>query len=147
VYEGEAYERLPSAVPDISEVIGRGIITIFPNVRRALDALPAMTLDPQQVEAPVPDRVLEVLRHSEVFKQAYYVGDPEWLMQNDDRFQPDRILRLEDEAAVIEWLPVKNTISEFCRSYDGFLRRIESRRASLEISHREVLPDLGANRG
>lgn len=127
VYGGKGYEALPTPVPDISEVIGTGIITIFPNVRHAFDALPPMQLDPRQVETSLADRVLEVLRHSEVFKQAYFVGNPDWLEEEDGRFRPDRILRLEDEAAVVEWLPVKNTIAEFCTSYDAFLKRIESR--------------------
>jgi len=129
VYGGKGYEALPTPVPDISEVIGTGIITIFPNVRHAFDALLPMELDPRRVETPVPDRVLEVLRHSEVFKQAYHIGNPDWLEEEDGRFRPDRILRLEDEAAVVEWLPVKNTIAEFCASYDAFLKRIESRAA------------------
>jgi len=131
VYEGDAYKGLPTGVPDISEVIGTGIITIFPNVRHAFDALPAIVLSPRKVENPVPDRVLEILGNSEIFKQAFHVGAPDWLEGEDDRFRPDRVLRLDDDAAVIEWLPVKNTIAEFCRSYDAFVQRIETRREVL----------------
>ncbi len=135
VYEGEAYVRLPTPVPDISEVIGAGVITIFPNVRRAFDALPALKLSPQAVESPVPENALDVLRHSELFKQAFYVGDPEWLPEMDDRFRPDHVLCLDNEADVLEWAPVRNTIAEFCKSYDAFVKRIEDRR---ELAGRAV---------
>jgi len=128
VYEGGAYEGLPTPVPDISEVIGVGVITIFPNVRRAFDALPPMKLRPHAVESPVPKNVLDVLRHSEVFKQAFYVGDPELLPEEDDQLRPDHPLCLDDEADVLEWTPVRNTIAEFCKSYDAFETRIEDRR-------------------
>ncbi len=44
VYEGEMYRGLPSPIPDISEVVGTGILTVFPNVRRAYDSLPGLPI-------------------------------------------------------------------------------------------------------
>jgi hypothetical protein len=127
VYDGEAYAGMPTAVPDISEVIGTGIITVFPNVRHAFDALPPMDLKPRQVDVPVPERMLEILEQSEIFKQAFHEESAKRRDIEEEQLRPDHVLRLDDEAAVAEWLPVKNTIAEFCRAYDAFVRRIEDR--------------------
>ena len=127
VYRSEAYSGLPTPVPDISEVIGTGVITIFPNVRHAFDAAPPMTLNPRQVESPVPKRMLEVLEHSEIFKQAFHADTAEWRGAGDERLRPGRVLHLSDEAAVIDWPPVRTTITEFCRAYDTFVQRIRDR--------------------
>lgn len=124
IYKGDSYERLPSAFPDITESIGASIISVFPNVRRPFDAQPEFELDPQRIEVPVSDDILEVLTHSEIFKQAYYVADRDWVPQGDDRFRPDYELTLEDEAGTAAWAPVHNTLTEFCNSYDAFVQRI-----------------------
>jgi len=124
--DGPGYERLPSAYPDVTETIGTRIITVFPNVRHAFDNEPQMGLRPVQVNAAVPPRVLEVLVHSEIFKQAYYVADQRWVQADDERLRPDKVLALEDEAAVAAWIPVHNTLKEFAESYDRFVARLVS---------------------
>jgi hypothetical protein len=132
IYEGDGYDRLPSAFPDITEAIGASIISVFPNVRYAFDAQPKIEMDPRRIELPVPDEMLEVLTHSEIFKQAYYVADRDWLPEGDDRFRPDYELKLEDEAGTVAWVPVYNTLTEFCDSYDTFVQRILERKHLLQ---------------
>lgn len=127
VYEGNGYERLPSAFPDITESIGAGIISVFPNVRRAFDARPEMRLGPRGIEAPVADDILKILTHSEIFKQAYYVADRDWVAKEDGHFRPAYELILGDEAGTAAWAPVHKTLTEFCDSYDTFVQRILER--------------------
>jgi hypothetical protein len=124
--EGPGYAELPSAFPDVTEQVGTGIITVFPNVRHAFDALAYVQLDSHRVEEPVPDHVLDVLTHSEIFKQAYYVADAEWIA-DDSRFRPDYELVLEDEERVFQFPPVYNTLTQFADGYDKFVGRILAR--------------------
>jgi hypothetical protein len=135
VYEGDAYRGLPSPIPDISEAVGTGILTVFPNVRRAYDRLAELPINGRQIEAPAPERMLPILAHSEIFRQAYYLNLPGW---GDDgpEMAPDRALKLEDEAATADWLPVRNTLAEFCKAYDVFVERIEGRRRLLGLRTR-----------
>ncbi|HOQ98592.1 MAG TPA: transaldolase family protein [Anaerolineae bacterium] len=128
IYEGENYRHLPSSFLDITEALGTGILSVFPNVRRAFDALPQLELDPQRIDRPVPDEILDILAHSELFRQAYYVGDRNWLSEGDERFRPSHELTLDDEQAVADWLPVHATLAEFCKVYDTFVQRILARR-------------------
>jgi len=131
--DGPGYDRLPSVFPDITEQVGTSIITVFPNVRHAFDALHRIDLDPHRVDEPVPDHVLETLTHSEIFKQAYYVGDPEWVA-DDSRFKPQNVLTLEDEERVFEYPPVYNTLTQFSEGYDRFVQRILERKELLEAA-------------
>jgi hypothetical protein len=81
-----------------------------------------------RIQAPVPDRILEVLAHSEVFRQAYYVADRDWVPGDDGRFRPDYELALDDEDAVFAWPPVYNTMTQFQNAYDVFVHRLLERR-------------------
>jgi hypothetical protein len=129
VYTDEAYARLPSPIPDITEVLGVGILTVFPNVRRAFDRLPLVPLDGQSIETPVPEEAISVLRHSEVFKQAYWLGPLAAPGEADPpELRPARPLALVSRAATAEWTPVANTLNEFCKAYDSFVDRIQARR-------------------
>jgi len=128
IYEGDGYERLPSAFPDITEILGASILSVFPNVRRPFDRQGEIALDPMRVEVPVPDDVLDVLARSEIFRQAYYVADRDWVPQEDERFRPDYELTLDDEEAVAVWPPVGNTLGGFQNAYDTFVQRILERR-------------------
>jgi hypothetical protein len=92
-----------------------------------------MDLAPRQVGVPVPERVLAVLAHSELFKQAYYVGDPEWVA-DDSRFRPDSELVLEHEEEVFGYPPVHDTLVQFGQGYDRFVQRILERRKLLEMT-------------
>jgi hypothetical protein len=122
--DGPGYARLPTAYPDITEDVGTSIITVFPNIRHAFDLEPDVPMNPRQIGEPVPERVLQVLAHSEIFKQAYYMADGSGGDTEDERFRPTRVLALEDEGAVASWPPVGNTLSEFAKSYDRFVQRL-----------------------
>lgn len=128
VYTDAAYAGLPGPIPDITEVVGTGILTVFPNVRRSFDRLPAVPLDGNRIEAPVPGEVFDVLRHSEIFKQAHWLG----LQSNGEPdpvdLRPAHPLSLEDRTATAGWTPVANTLDEFCKAYDSFVDRIQARR-------------------
>ena len=128
IYEGDGYQNLPSAFPDITEVTGASIISVFPNIRRPFDAQPQVNLHPCQIEAPLPERIFETLSFSQIFRQAYYVADRDWVADEDGRFRPDRELSLEDEPCTAAWVPVHNTLAEFCTSYDRFVQRILERK-------------------
>ena len=128
VYTDAAYAGLPSPIPDITEVLGTGILTVFPNVRRAFDRLPTVPLDGDRIEAPVPAEVFGVLRHSEIFKQAYWLGPLAAGESEPDDLRPAHPLSLEDRAATASWTPVANTLDEFCKAYDTFVDRIQARR-------------------
>lgn len=132
IYKGDGYERLPSAYPDITEILGASILSVFPNVRRPFDQVPALAWEPMRIEAPVPDEVLEVLSHSEIFRQAYYVADRAWLPEQDG-FKPDDELTLDDEAAVAAWAPIRNTLGGFQQSFDTFVARILDRKRVLSV--------------
>jgi hypothetical protein len=128
IYEGEPGSCcLPTAFPDISEQLGTGIITVFPNIRHAFDALEQICLKPTRVAEPTPEHVLEVLQHSEIFRQAYYVADSAWV-SDDSRFKPACELTLEDEESVFLYPPVYNTLTQFAESYDRFVARILERK-------------------
>ena len=133
IYEGDGYESLPSAFPDVTEVLGASIISVFPNVRRAFDERGGMELDPMRIEEPVPGDVLEVLAHSEVFKQAYYVADRDWVPEEDGRFRPDYELTLGDKTGTFDWVPVNDTLVGFIASYDTFVERILERKRLLQV--------------
>ena len=112
IYQGENYQALPSAFPDITEITGARLLSVFPNVRYAYDHAAAVDLQPSQIEARAASRGLDVLAHSEIFKQAYYMpGD-------DPRFQPAQELTLQDEQGTFTWPPVYNTLTEFIKSYN-----------------------------
>lgn len=132
VYEGHGYEDLPNPLLDITEIVGLRIISIFPNIRRSFDAQPPVELTPYQIDEPVADEILETLTHSEIFKQAYYVADRNWVPDGDARSKPDDPLALEDEESVFNWEPVYNTITGFSDAYDQFVRRIREQQRLAE---------------
>ncbi|MBM3122482.1 MAG: hypothetical protein FJZ97_09905, partial [Chloroflexi bacterium] len=132
VYADETYAGLPSPIPDITEVLGVGILTVFPNVRRAFDRLPLVPLYGQSIEAAVPEEVFSILRHSEVFKQAYWLGPLAAPGEADPpELRPAHPLALASRAATARWTPVANTLNEFCKAYDSFVDRIQARRPRL----------------
>ncbi len=121
-YTGAGYEGLPNPCPDVIDDMGTTVITIFPNIRHALDAAPGLPFDGRAIAAPVPAAALQVLEHSEIFRQSYFLpGD-------GARFRPAQVVTLEDEAANAAWPPVAATLKEFCGAYDKFVARIAARR-------------------
>ncbi len=125
IYQGEHYRALPNAFPDITEITGARLLSVFPNVRYAYDHAAPIDIQPQQIEAALPGGVLDVLAHSEIFKQAYYLpGD-------EARFRPQHELTLQDEPGTFAWQPVYNTLTEFIKSYNTLVQRITERKAQL----------------
>ncbi len=104
IYDGE--------IPDISDMWGVPLITVFPNVRRAYDDR-ERPFDGRAIDGETPGETLDVLAKSEIFRQAWWLpGDPE-------RFKPSRPLTLEerDAEAVAVWPPVGQTLNQFIDLY------------------------------
>jgi hypothetical protein len=100
-------------IPDISELWGIPLITVFPNVRRAYDSHPR-PLDGTSVEHQTPEDAMEVLLESEIFRQA-------WWMEGDSAASaPERPLSLgdKDREALAGWPPVANTLTQFIDLYE-----------------------------
>jgi hypothetical protein len=129
VYEGPHHQGLPHPFMDLTEIVGVSLITVFPKIRRAFDALPDPGFDGYRVDQPIPEEVLATLAHSEIFKQGYYVADRTWLPDEEERFRPERIMTLADEAGTAAWPPAHNTLTEFGKAYDKFIERILERKA------------------
>ncbi len=51
IYQGESYQALPSAFPDITEITGARLLSVFPNVRYAYDHAAPVDIQPNQIEA------------------------------------------------------------------------------------------------
>ena len=129
IYRGDGYENLPGAFPDITECLGAGIISVFPNIRGPYDKAGAQPLAPDAITKPVAEHALRVLAHSEIFRQAWHApgedlaGALEGLVP-----PPDRPIGLEDEDAVMRWAPVRETLSQFRAAYDAYVESIRALR-------------------
>lgn len=111
--------------PDITELVGVPIITVFPNTRREFDAH-SRDLDPAVVQKPVDECILTSLCQSELFKQAYYTsGDPEL-------FRPHSMLSLDKTDEVEDWNPAKTTV-------DGFIDAREKTKDKLRKRMEDIL--------
>jgi len=109
-------------IPDISELWGCPVITIFPDVRRAFESHPR-TFAGNAVDAATPAEALDMLLRSEIFRQAWWTpGDP-------DEQKPSRVLTLdpEDADALASWQPMANTLSQFTEFYQQLGEMIEAR--------------------
>ena len=93
--------------PDITEVVGVSVITVFPNIRRAFDS-EEKWIEAEAIERPIDGETLRNLLRSQLFKQAYFV------QEDPAEMKPSMPFFLEDEAKVIEYAPVKNTLGQFC---------------------------------
>ena len=140
-YEGAGHETLPDPCPDVIDCAGVSVITIFPNVRHALDAMGSIEWRNDAVAEAVEAGHLEILKSSELFKQAYFGGDSEWVA-DDREFAPDSEIRLEDEAATVGFVPINATLTEFGGVYDVFVRRLQGRSALLALGAAINLDDL-----
>lgn len=94
--------------PDISELIGVSIITVFPNIRHAFDSEEKQICP--RVGEPIDVGILERLLGSETFRQAYFVPNDE------DDVRPRCPFSLDDETKVLEYAPVRNTLGQFIES-------------------------------
>ena len=109
-------------IPDISELWGIPLITVFPNVRRAYDAH-ERPLDVKAVDKDISRADLEVLVNSELFRQA-------WWTPEDGAFgKPDRVLTLEpvDAEAVAAFAPVRETLVQFIGMYEEMSKMVKGR--------------------
>jgi transaldolase len=116
-------------IPDISELWGVPLITIFPNVRRAYDAR-QRPLVPEAVSGKTPEDELRILLKSEIFRQAW------WTESDGELGRPDRPLSLDDadNAAVVKWAPVHETLTQFIGTYREMSDRVKTRMAALAQS-------------
>lgn len=132
IYQGTGYEQLPSAFPDITEDLGISLISVFPNIRYAFDNQPTMPLHPRPIDEPVDAQIMAVLAHSELFKQAYYIADRQWSPDEDERFRPQEIIQLSDQEKVLAWKPIHATLTEFIKSYQTTIQRIQERQQTAQ---------------
>jgi transaldolase len=100
-------------IPDISELWGCPVITIFPNVRRSWDSHPR-ELEYYSVLGQTPPADMAIMLKGELFRQAWWMpGDPE-------KFKPARVLTLDakDSEDLAKWPPVAQTLGQFIDLYD-----------------------------
>ncbi len=111
-------------IPDISELWGVPLITIFPNVRRAYDAQ-VRPLDANALSGTMPDEDLRTLLKSEIFRQAW------WTERDGGLGRPDRPLTLDlaDSPAVSQWAPVRETLTQFIGTYGEMCGMVKARMA------------------
>lgn len=102
-----------SDIPDISEIWGTGLITIFPNVRRAYD-MEKRSDTTCSINHATSNSAFDDLCKSELFRQAW------WIPGDSDVCKPARVLSLAaaDEKAVLEWTPIKDTLKQFIQEYN-----------------------------
>ncbi len=115
-------------IPDISELWGCPVITVFPDVRRKFDSH-RRDFTPDAVLKATPDDQLKVLLQSEIFRQAWWVpGDPE-------QQKPKRVLTLElkDCEALAKWPPVANTLGQFIDLYEQMGHMVHERIRNLAV--------------
>jgi len=100
-----------SWIPDISELWGVPLITVFPNVRRSFETIGSR--ERHSVKDATPRPVVETLLESEIFRQAW------WTEADGSRGKPARELSLApgDGVAVADWTPVRETLSQFIGAY------------------------------
>lgn len=108
-------------IPDISSIWGTPLITIFPNVRRAYDLIKRFDSS-DSISCQTDVSVMEDLKMSELFRQAW------WVPQDDESFKPKTELTLneKDEDAVLNWLPIKQTLQQFISEYHKLKEIVEN---------------------
>ena len=111
-------------IPDISELWGIPVITIFPNVRRAYDAH-ERPLETDSLDSHTPASDLEVMAGSEIFRQSW------WTPEDGDFARPRRPLTLEakDAEVVADWAPVRETLTQFIGIYREMSGMVRERMA------------------
>ncbi len=119
-------------IPDISELWGCPVITIFPDVRRKYDSHRREFID-KTVLKPTPAQQMNILFESEIFRQAWWVpGDLE-------EYKPKRVLTLEQEGkmSLAKWPPVANTLGQFIDLYEQMSEMIKKRIKHIVESQRD----------
>jgi transaldolase len=106
--------------PDITELLGVPIITVFPNIRHQFDSEPH-ALNPMAVQNPIDEAILKSLCKSEIFKQAYYLpGDSEM-------FRPKSVLSLDKTNEVQIWPPIKATLDGFANAHESTKEKLHQK--------------------
>ena len=97
-------------IPDVSELWGIPLITVFPNVRRSFD-LGDRPLSPTINE--IPEDTLDKLCGSRIFRQAW------WVTGDGDTRRPDVPITLAeaDTRLLTSWQPVSDTLHQFIENY------------------------------
>ena len=113
-------------IPDISELWGIPLITVFPNVRRAYEAH-ERALENQSVEKATPQEAVKILQQSEIFRQAW------WMPGDDITARPKRRITLQkdDQAALASWPPIADTLNQFIDLYEQMGQIVIGRMRSL----------------
>jgi len=99
-------------IPDLTELWGSPLITIFPNAREVFDrAKREITL--KAIFRKTSKSVLDTLKKSKQFCQAY------WYEGDGTETKPEHYIPfdLEHEKAIINWPPVNATLNQFLDSY------------------------------
>lgn len=113
--------------PDVTELIGVPIITVFPDIRHQFDSHPRI-LKPAVVQDPIDESIFGVLCRSELFKQAYYSpGDPEV-------FRPKSVLCLDKTREVQNWAPVKATLDGFTSAHETTKEKLREKMKYLKTN-------------
>lgn len=99
-------------IPDVLEIWGSPSITIFPNVRHALNAVPRI-YDGKAVTRELDEDIRRSNAKSEIFRQSWFVdGDA-------SEFAPAKHLVLPETEPVeiTTWVPIAETLGQFLGSY------------------------------
>lgn len=109
-------------IPDISELWGIPLITVFPNIRRAYDSR-KRELHGRAVSGTTPHDSMEILWQSEIFRQAW------WMPGDGKAGRPESQITLQDKdrPALASWPPVANTLNQFIDLYEQMGQRIVGR--------------------
>lgn len=105
--------------PDITELLGVPIITVFPNIRNQFDSITCDMMNPLSIKKPLEKSILKTLCSSEIFKQAYYLpGD-------SVEFKPKSVLSLDNNDAVRNWVPLKDTLDAFIQARTAMEEKLQ----------------------
>lgn len=100
-------------VPDVLETWGSPSITIFPNVRYALN-LKDRVYNDRAVQAPFDSTIRTLNAQSEMFRQSW------WVEGDGPEVKPEVVLDLEttDPKDILTWVPIAETLNQFVDSYE-----------------------------
>lgn len=100
-------------IPDIMAIWGTPSITIFPNVRHALDRK-VREFTSGSVKQPLEESIRRANADSQIFRQS------RWIEGVDRKYAPKDPLNLFHSApeAVVSWKPIAETLEQFIDSYE-----------------------------
>ncbi|MGI5173208.1 hypothetical protein H0R92_06365 [Treponema sp. OMZ 840] len=107
-------------IPDLTELWGSPLITIFPNARQVFDAAKReISLD--AVFKKTDEKYIGVLKKSSQFSQAY------WYEADGTESRPEGYIPfdIEHENEIIDWPPIAATLSQFLDSYKALAAKMD----------------------